>query len=249
MAESEKPAAKTLFNNPTLSDVKIKQTCNGQTHEYYAHKAVLCTQSTYFMNAFSGSFREATESTMELYDDHPEHFAFALKFMYTLEYDITAIGKIASANDELERMQFALGVNIVGDKYDIYRLISPILYELRPILRNTSSHELLKSTVHTYYKLCRQPGEAVGNLIVSTILRKHLAFRESDTFDDLVRSVPFFAADIALDYQRDKLFGVRRISCCKRVNIVLNNPRGIYTRLNTHCPYCGQAQIISANAE
>jgi len=31
-----------LFNDPKLSDVKIKQIYNGQTREYYAHKAVFC---------------------------------------------------------------------------------------------------------------------------------------------------------------------------------------------------------------
>ena len=31
-----------LFNNPTLSDVKLKQICDGKTREYYAHKAIHC---------------------------------------------------------------------------------------------------------------------------------------------------------------------------------------------------------------
>jgi hypothetical protein len=45
-----------LFNNPVLSDFKIKQVYEGMTREYYAHKAVLCGQSKYFMNAFTGNF-------------------------------------------------------------------------------------------------------------------------------------------------------------------------------------------------
>jgi hypothetical protein len=40
-----------------LSDVILKQTCNGSTREYFAHKAVLCGQSAYFMKAFCGNFK------------------------------------------------------------------------------------------------------------------------------------------------------------------------------------------------
>ena len=46
-----------LFDQPTLSDVKIAQTINSSTREYYAHKAILCSQSKYFMKAFTGNFK------------------------------------------------------------------------------------------------------------------------------------------------------------------------------------------------
>ena len=46
-----------MFNNPTLSDVKIKQVYEGKMREYHAHKAVLCLESGYFLNAFTGGFR------------------------------------------------------------------------------------------------------------------------------------------------------------------------------------------------
>jgi len=46
-----------LFNDPTLSDVKIKQICKGKTREYFGHKAILCTQSDFFMKAFTGGFK------------------------------------------------------------------------------------------------------------------------------------------------------------------------------------------------
>jgi hypothetical protein len=46
-----------LFNNPVLSDVKIKQISNGRTQEYFAHRAILCNDSDYFMKAFTGNFK------------------------------------------------------------------------------------------------------------------------------------------------------------------------------------------------
>jgi hypothetical protein len=47
----------SLFNNPLLSDVKIRQHYKGKVKEYFAHKTVLCAHSQYFMNTFSGSFK------------------------------------------------------------------------------------------------------------------------------------------------------------------------------------------------
>jgi hypothetical protein len=46
-----------FFNNSTLSDVIIKQIYNGEAREYYAHKAVLCMNSKYFLRAFTGDFK------------------------------------------------------------------------------------------------------------------------------------------------------------------------------------------------
>lgn len=48
---------RSLFNNPFLSDVTIHQIYEGEVKEYYAHKAVLCAHSAFFMNAFSGTFK------------------------------------------------------------------------------------------------------------------------------------------------------------------------------------------------
>lgn len=47
----------SLFNNPTLSDIKIRQKHNGEVKEFYAHKAVLCTHSEWFTRALTGQFK------------------------------------------------------------------------------------------------------------------------------------------------------------------------------------------------
>jgi hypothetical protein len=46
-----------LFNNPAISDVTIKQVYNEQVREYHAHKAILCMESEYFLNMFTGNFK------------------------------------------------------------------------------------------------------------------------------------------------------------------------------------------------
>jgi hypothetical protein len=51
-----------LFNNPVLSDVTIRQIHNGETKDYYAHKAVLCTHSRWFLKALTGDFKAGQAS-------------------------------------------------------------------------------------------------------------------------------------------------------------------------------------------
>ena len=56
-----------LFNNPLLSDVKIKQVSkNGHVREYYAHKAVLGADSHFFYKAFTGNFRVSAYAALSL---------------------------------------------------------------------------------------------------------------------------------------------------------------------------------------
>ncbi|KAF1965183.1 hypothetical protein BU23DRAFT_390900, partial [Bimuria novae-zelandiae CBS 107.79] len=76
-----------LLNNPTLSDVKIKQHYKGKVWEYHGHKAILARGSQFFSNAFTGNFKEATEDVIELHDDIPEYFEIVLNFLYTDQYD------------------------------------------------------------------------------------------------------------------------------------------------------------------
>jgi hypothetical protein len=46
-----------LYNDPTFSDVKIRQIYKGKVTEYAAHKAVLCAHSGWFMTALTGRFK------------------------------------------------------------------------------------------------------------------------------------------------------------------------------------------------
>ncbi|KAF2821943.1 hypothetical protein CC86DRAFT_410338 [Ophiobolus disseminans] len=131
MATAQKPSAQTLFNDPVLSDVKIKQTYDGRTREYHGHKAIPCFQSVYFMRAFTGSFNEASEATMELHDDDPDHFECVLKFMVTLQYDPNVMKSTAAKDQKHEVVQYILGVYRVADKYDVGRLLTPAAEHLQ----------------------------------------------------------------------------------------------------------------------
>lgn len=55
-----------LFNNSLLSDITIRQTYDGVTKEYFAHKAVLCVASGWFVKALTGNFQVCTRGMFAL---------------------------------------------------------------------------------------------------------------------------------------------------------------------------------------
>ncbi|KAI4638712.1 hypothetical protein J4E93_009740 [Alternaria ventricosa] len=150
MSESKRSAAK-LFNNPALSDVKIKQIHEGHTREYYAHKAVLCLESNYFLNAFTGNFKESSEGIMELHEDDPEHFEFLLKFMYTGAYNKDEIAKFAG-DDKNKRVLVPIGVHAIADKYDVVKLYEPAAEDVKAVLVDADKDkEMLITAIHAHY--------------------------------------------------------------------------------------------------
>ncbi|KAF2867727.1 BTB/POZ protein, partial [Massariosphaeria phaeospora] len=123
----------TLYNNPTLSDVKIKQISKGKTCEYYAHKAILCRESGFFMRAFTGSFKEASDAETELHDDEADYFEFLLKFIYTEKYDKDALAKMAD-RFKIEKVLVAIDINTIASKYDVRRLYEPAAEDVSAML-------------------------------------------------------------------------------------------------------------------
>jgi hypothetical protein len=183
---------------------------------------------------------------MELQDDNPEHFEFALRFMYTPEYDHATAEKLAPATDEIKCAAFALGIHTIADKYDINRLISPAVADLRQILLKTTSNQALKSVIKKHYDSCTRTGTPMGKLIVSTVLRKHLVFRQSETFTELLRCNPLLAVDVALDYHHDQLLDVRRIECCGQVNVIRERSKGSASALYCYCPVCRTGKAVAS---
>jgi hypothetical protein len=125
-----------MLNNPTFSDVKIRQISNGEVKEYYAHKAVLCAHSKWFMKAFTGNFnvcydpnvggcgwqwsaQEACESVTELNDDDPEVFEFMLQFFYNVHGDLSLpLYHRLTTDIEEKHLYLPIKVHTLADKYD-----------------------------------------------------------------------------------------------------------------------------------
>ncbi|KAM0442732.1 hypothetical protein ACHAQK_003787 [Fusarium lateritium] len=75
-------AMSTLLGNDKFSDMTI--ICGGR--EFKAHRAVVCTQSSFFDKAMSSNFKEATSRVVELPEDDPDVVEHFLEFLYTGTY-------------------------------------------------------------------------------------------------------------------------------------------------------------------
>ncbi|KAM0239509.1 hypothetical protein ACHAP5_008299 [Fusarium lateritium] len=75
-------AMSTLLGNDKFSDMTI--ICGGR--EFKAHRAVVCTQSSFFDKAMTSNFKEATSRVVELPEDDPDVVEHFLEFLYTGTY-------------------------------------------------------------------------------------------------------------------------------------------------------------------
>lgn len=50
--------------------------------EFTLHKKLICTQSSYFKAGFMGGYREATENTMSMPEDHPDDVQMLVDYVY-----------------------------------------------------------------------------------------------------------------------------------------------------------------------
>ncbi|ORX95867.1 hypothetical protein BCR34DRAFT_579014 [Clohesyomyces aquaticus] len=133
------PASKakppTLFNDPTFSDIKIHQICNGATKEYHAHRAILCEASGFLRKAFMGNFKEAFEPTMDVCDNSPVLFGGMLEFIYTRQYGESKLPRNSKINNSTIEALSLVDYYVLADKGDIQSLkitISARLYDQSP---------------------------------------------------------------------------------------------------------------------
>ncbi|KAH7163338.1 hypothetical protein B0J13DRAFT_669926 [Dactylonectria estremocensis] len=72
----------TLRLSSKFSDMTIR--CGGR--EFKAHRAIVCTQSSFFEVAFSGEFKEAASQVIDPPEDDPDVLDRFLEFLYTGTY-------------------------------------------------------------------------------------------------------------------------------------------------------------------
>ncbi|KAK5674689.1 hypothetical protein LTS10_012690 [Elasticomyces elasticus] len=82
MTDSLTKAIQALFFDEKYTDLTIK--CGGML--WAVHKAVVCTQSSFFAKACDGSFKEAEEGVIALKEDDSAVVNGMLRFMYGLDY-------------------------------------------------------------------------------------------------------------------------------------------------------------------
>lgn len=79
---SIKDVMRDLFLGGQFSDMEI--ICQDVT--FKMHRAIVCTQSSYFGKAFCNGFKESIDRSISLQDDTPETIERVLSFLYLKEY-------------------------------------------------------------------------------------------------------------------------------------------------------------------
>ncbi|KAF3009938.1 hypothetical protein E8E13_011078 [Curvularia kusanoi] len=202
-----------LFNSPTFSDIVIKQIYKGKAREYYAHKAILCVESSYFRKAFTGNFKESHEAVMEIHDDDPDHFELLLKYVYTYSYDETAVDELSGGDTE-KRLLIPIGIHAVADKYDIPCIAEAIAQDLRKRV-SVIDDKLLNNLLDAHYATAAIAGGPVGEVLTAWVLKAGRTLTTTEKYKQQVISNPVFGADMALALSRD-IINLGCGSCKKR---------------------------------
>ncbi|KAF2123011.1 hypothetical protein BDV96DRAFT_681599 [Lophiotrema nucula] len=201
MAAQSGSDRKTLFNNPTLSDVKLLQTSsNGQTIEYYAHRAILCESSGYFMTAFTSQFKEATEPAMELKDDDQNLFRVMLEYAYSHKYNGESI-QDSEDGSSLGNLLAIIRLYSLAEKYDLPGLREATADHFQSSCSYPSPEDWVK-IVRLYYEVCIKVDGPMGRKVAHSIYRFSI-FAKTDIFKELVKEFPEFAIDLVLQSTRN----------------------------------------------
>jgi len=227
---------------------------------------VLCLESDYFLNAFTGNFKvgwqisravrkentndlqEASEGIMELHEDDPEYFEFLLKFMYTGAYNKHEIAKLAG-DDKIKRVLVPIGVHAIADKYDVAKLYEPAAEDVKAVLVEAAKDkEMLITAIHAHYGTEVNVDGAMGRLITSVVFEKHQDLVRTKDFEQLLLAHPSFAADVALNAQRNNALSVLKVGYCGTCgnhNIDVAGLRKI-GRSHFYCPQCARHNALPA---
>ena len=149
------------------------------------------------------TFQEATENTMTCEGDDPDQFEFLLKFMYTEDYDMDAIKKLAAGNTT-RRVAFPIELHAIADKYDVCHLLEATLHDVADLLQYEDSLDMLRALISVHYKSVSIADSAIGNILTTKLLTQHRTFASTDEFTDLVKSQPVFCLDAVFHMGRQK---------------------------------------------
>jgi hypothetical protein len=186
---------------------------------------------------------------MELYHDDPNHFEFALKFIYSLAYDSEKVNIKSSNSGKEEEVKFITGVYTVADKYDIWRLLQPAADHLGETLKATPTKEVLESAIRGHYSICSTSGSIAGKVVASTTICYFRKLVRMDAFAALLGNFPVFAADVAVYYHAQGMFAVRRSNChCGKRNLTNDDDITVSSAITLKCRWCGTSTSTRPNA-
>ncbi|KAL9113956.1 MAG: hypothetical protein Q9227_002090 [Pyrenula ochraceoflavens] len=110
-----------LFRNGWHSDCIIR--C--QSYEWKCHKAIICPKNCYFRAALTGSFIEASSSTVILEDDEPWAVECLLYYLYSFQYPTrNCCESVPTTTEDFPPNDYAfdLGIFKIADKREAHSL-------------------------------------------------------------------------------------------------------------------------------
>ncbi|PSN66251.1 hypothetical protein BS50DRAFT_677495 [Corynespora cassiicola Philippines] len=220
MATKNETYEANLFNNKTFSDVIVRHETYGNNTPriYQAHKAVLSLHSKFFMKAFMGNFKEASEREIKTFFGNPGSFEFALKFIYTQTYDCKQV-KTLAGKDEVKRVLIPCEIYRIADYYGITNLKEHATNDLVQALKSSCfldgkpNMSCIKEVLaRTYAEEEYESGTYLGMKIVLEIMKRN-TFTFDDDFRDFLANHQAFAADLALICYDADLLSVTSAAC------------------------------------
>ncbi|KAK5677934.1 hypothetical protein LTS10_009817 [Elasticomyces elasticus] len=113
-----------LLESGNFSDLTIKAgTCT-----WAVHKAIICSQSDFFLKACTGRFQEATSNTICLDGDDNDAVDAMINFFYRRTY----CEPTDTSDDEVASGVLHIAVFAIADKYDIADLMALSVDKFKP---------------------------------------------------------------------------------------------------------------------
>lgn len=204
--------------------MQIKQYYKGKERVYHAHKAILASGSRFFHKAFTCNFKvrvkqstddltlikgyqESSDNRMRVYDDIPEYFELALKFLYTNELDTEAIAGLGASGDPTKRVNLWMKIYHVAKKYDIRNLRSMVSDNIEVTLSTVSTIKATADIVKSCYEEIEVPDTYLGRCIAGVVLEKRKRFLPSADVTILIKTFPLFGTDLAIELSRQRKLG------------------------------------------
>ncbi|KAH8656436.1 BTB/POZ domain-containing protein [Ilyonectria robusta] len=209
----------SYYNTGALSDVVVA--CDDQ--EFKVHGVILSAHSKYFATALNGNWKLRKEDRIEDFD--ASVVEAMLRFMYSFDY---------SNIYGTSTMVYDAQVYQIADKYDVLALKAHSKDKFGVAITTGWSMDDFPLAITIVYESTPSADRGLRDLVVETSQKNIDKLLGHDSFSELLRKTPDFAADL-IPFLCGK-FSTHRYECpsCE------HQFRGEFSGMGYHCPNCSR---------